>query len=146
MKFKGHFKGMLYNPKTGEITCWEKDNKVVQAGFDFVCALLTDPVSRPAPISYIAFGTGLSATTDEMTALENEVYRGAITTSWDAENRIITVNGEIPVGSSVSANISEVGLFNASTGGVMFDRAIFSPKGMDPELAFKYTFTITITS
>lgn len=145
MKISGRFKGRLFNEKTGEIICWEKHNKVVKAGFNWVAGLMSNQELRSAPISHIAFGTGTGTTTDDMTTLQNEVYRAEVTSQWNEETRELTFSGSIPKLSGLNANISEVGLFNAGAGGTMFDRATFSPKGIDENLSFDYEFIITLT-
>ena len=145
MRMSGKFRGRLVNHKTGEIICWEKHNKVVKAGFNWVASLMSDAAVRMAPISHIAFGTGSNVTVDSMIALENEVYRAPVTSNWNETTRELTFTGSIPKQSGLSVNITEVGLFNAEAGGTMFDRATFSPKGIDEDLSFDYTFIITIT-
>lgn len=145
MRMSGRFYGRLVNHKTGEIICWEKSNKVVKAGFDWVASLMSDLTVRMAPISYIAFGTGSNVTVDSMIALENEVYRAPVTANWNTSTRELTFTGSIPKQSGLNVNITEVGLFNAEAGGTMFDRATFTPKGIDEDLSFDYTFIITIT-
>lgn len=145
MRMSGKFRGRLVNHKTGEIICWEKHNKVVKAGFNWVASLMSDTTVRMAPISHIAFGTGSNVTVDSMIVLENEVYRAPVTSNWNETTRELTFTGGIPRQSGLSVNITEVGLFNAEAGGTMFDRATFSPKGIDEDLSFDYTFIITIT-
>lgn len=145
MRLSGKFRGRLVNHKTGEIICWEKHNKVVKVGFNWVASLMSDTTVRMAPISHIAFGTGSNVTVDSMIALENEVYRAPVTSNWNETTRELTFTGSIPKQSGLSVNITEVGLFNAEAGGTMFDRATFSSKGIDEDLSFDYTFIITIT-
>lgn len=128
MRLSGKFRGRLVNHKTGEIICWEKHNKVVKAGFNWVASLMSDTTVRMAPISHIAFGTGSNVTVDSMIALENEVYRAPVTSNWNETTRELTFTGSIPKQSGLSVNITEVGLFNAEAGGTMFDRATFSPR------------------
>lgn len=145
MKLTGTFKGQIYNHKTNEIICWEKHNMIVSVAFDWVASLMSNTVSRPSAITHIAFGEGTTTTTYAMTTLEDEVYRARVTSAWDSATRKLTFSGSIPVNSGVEANITEVGLFTAETGGVMFDRATFSAKGVDNNTSFNYNFIITIT-
>lgn len=145
MRLDGKFKGRLINSKTGEITCWEKHNKITQSGFNWIGAIMSTVNNRPAPITHIAFGTDSSETTSETTALGNEVYRAPVTAAWDSTENKLTFTGSIPVNSGVEASIAEAGLFNAETGGVLFDRAFFTPKGIDANLSFDYEFEITVT-
>ena len=144
MRLSGKFIGRIENHRTGEIIQWEKHNMIVNAGFAYVYQLLTNQTSRPKAITHIAFGTGTATTTSGMTALANEVYRSTVTRSWNSSTREITLSGTIPTNSNINASIAEVGLFNASSGGTMFDRATFSPKGIDNEMSFDYIFIITL--
>lgn len=145
MNIKGKFKGTLTNHKTGEILCWEKTNMVVKSGFDWIAGLMSNKTNRSPAISHIAFGTGTEETTYNMTRLVNEVYRSEVTSTWNEATRELTFVGSIPQQSGLNVSIAEVGLFNAASAGVMFDRAYFSPKGVDDDLSFEYTFTITLT-
>lgn len=145
MNLKGRFKGTLINHKTGEIFCWEKTNMVVKSGFDWIAGLMSNKTNRSPAISHIAFGTGTEETTYNMTRLVNEVYRTEVESTWNEETRELTFVGAIPQNSGLSANIAEVGLFNAASAGIMFDRAFFTPKGIDENLTFEFTFTITLT-
>jgi hypothetical protein len=145
MNLSGKFYGVITNHKTGEITCWEKHNMVVKSGFDWVAGLMSTKTSRSPAISHIAFGTDGSETTYNMTRLGNEVYRTEVEATWDADTRELKFVGSIPQKSGLAVSISEVGLFNAETNGVMFDRAYFTPKGIDDDMSFEYTFTITLT-
>lgn len=145
MRLTGKFRGTLTNHKTGEITCWEKSNMVVKSGFDWVAGLMSNKINRSSAISHIAFGTGAEETAYNMTGLVNEVYRTEVSSTWKSDTKELVFVGSIPQQSGLKVSIAEVGLFNASTGGTMFDRAYFSPKGIDNDLSFEYTFTITLT-
>lgn len=145
MKFSGVFKGRIVNNKTGEIICWEKHNKITKGGFDWIASLLSNNNDRGNALSYIGFGTGDAVTTYDMTVLQNEVGRYPATATWDQTSRELTFTGTLPQNSGITANIAEAGLFTASTGGVMFDRANFLPKGIDDSSSFTYTFVITIS-
>lgn len=145
MKMSGTFKGRLTNKKTGEISCWEKHNLVVKAGFDWIADLMSNLTTRQGAISHIAFGTGASDSEYTMTGLQNEVYRATVTSSYNASTRELTFSGTLPQNSGLTVSITEVGLFNAATGGVMFDRATFSPKGIDENMSFDYEFVITLS-
>ena len=145
MRLTGKFKGTLTNHKTGEITCWEKSNMVVKNGFDWLAGLMSNKTVRSSAITHIAFGTGTEETNYNMSKLSNEVYRTEVNSSWNIDTKELSFVGSIPQQSGLNLNISEVGLFNAPAGGVMFDRAYFTPKGIDDNLSFEFTFTITLT-
>lgn len=145
MRIYGTFKGRLVNTETGEITCWEKHNKMTKGGFDWIADVMSNKTNRGNAMSYMAFGTGSSLTTYTMSALENEVARYEVTSSWDSETKELTFVGRIPQNSGLNTSITEVGLFNASTGGVMLDRATFLPKGVEDATYLEYSFVITMS-
>ena len=103
----------------------EKKNAIVLSGFDFVRQCITAMTNRPEPMGYVAVGDGSSATTDAMTALQNEGNRVAGTWSLGADGKSFTITAVFARGTLVRA-VREVGVFNASTDGVMLDRAVYS--------------------
>lgn len=145
MKLSGVFKGKLVNTKTGEITCWEKHNKIVKTGFDWVANIMANQTNRANAITHIGFGTSGETTTYSMTALQNEVARYPVTASWNSETKELSFTGRIPQNAGVNTSISEVGLFSAATGGYLFDRATFLPKGVEDSTYLEYTFVISIS-
>lgn len=146
MHLSGRFIGTTVNKKTGEIVTWEKSNKIVNTGFAWVASLMSTIGNRPNPITHIGFGTSMTETTEEMTTLGNEVYRSPVTSSWDDVTRELTFSGSIPVNAGINNTVTEAGLFNAETGGMMFDRAVFPGKGIEDDLEFYFDFIVTITS
>lgn len=145
MRISGTFKGRLVNTETGEIICWEKHNKMVKGGFDWIANVMSNQTNRASAMSHIAFGTGGDTTTYTMTSLQNEVARYPSTVTWNSETRELAFTGRIPQNAGVNASITEVGIFNANTGGVMLDRATFLPKGVEDSTYLEYTFVISIS-
>ena len=145
MRFSGVFKGKIVNHKTGEITCWEKHNRIVSGGFSWLADIMSNTTNRGMALSYIAFGDGTNTTSYNMTGLQNELCRYSVTSTWDSETRKLTLTGTIPQGSDIEADITEVGLFTAAENGTMFDRATFLPKTIDSSSSFTYSFIITLS-
>ena len=107
-------------------------NTVVNSGFDLVSDLLGKTSSRPNYISHVGVGTSTATTTASMTALGTEWgSRVATTYSHTAGTTTFTLSCTIPEHTGSSVNISESGLFNASTGGTMFNRITFTPIGKE---------------
>ena len=80
---------------------------------------------------YIAIGTGTTSESPSDTALEAEIARKAASVSQTTTN----VNGDTALleatfssadGLSGTHNVSEAGVFNASTGGILLARKVFS--------------------
>lgn len=118
----------------------EKKNAIVLSGFDFVrqCIASSD---RPAIMKYVALGSGSAATTESMTALTNEGNRIEGTWSFSNDNKTFTITAVFARG-TLAGNIREVGVFNASSGGIMLDRAVY-PSDIPALSNLEFTQTLT---
>lgn len=141
MKIKGRFSCNVQKAD-GTTICWQKDNMIVDGGYEFLLNSMFEKNNRPYPISYIAFGSGSTATTSNMTALENEVIRVPAEWEWKPEQRVVSVYATITITDPIV--ISEAGLFNAETGGIMFDRVTFTAKGLDETDIAEPVFDISV--
>lgn len=112
----------------GRVETFEDHNMIVTSGFDFLISSLINSQNRPDALGYIALGTGTTAANASQTALVSQYStRKQGTWSWTAGSKVFTITanwskGAIPAGTT----ITEGGVFNASTGGTMFDRIVFS--------------------
>jgi hypothetical protein len=112
------------------------DNDIVLTGRDLVAKMFAKVAIDP--ISHIAVGTGTTAVapgTD--TALNTEVFRKPIAvidpakdiTAVGGKMRVVITteldNSEPPLGGAASVALTEAGMFNAATGGVMYNRVVF---------------------
>ena len=82
--------------------------------------------------SYLAIGTGTTPETESDTSLEREVCRKTatqtqITTNIEGDTCLNEATFSSADGLAGSMNISEVGLFNASSGGILLARKTFEP-------------------
>jgi len=75
-----------------------------------------------AYFAYIALGTGTNGPSPSDTELENEVIRKPATVTIDGGK--VTFKITIEPGELVDVNITEVGLFNAESGGVLYYRKV----------------------
>lgn len=121
-------------------------NRIVLGGMDIMASLLS--IQDLAKPSHIACGTGTSVTTLVMTKLESEVYRVPFDIpNGTREGNVVTFIATFESGMPKMDNcaITEVGIFNAESDGVMFNRATFLPvnKAKDDELTIKWTITVT---
>jgi len=90
-----------------------------------IYAITGDTTTMGIP-SYMAIGTGTTAETLNDTALQSEVYRVGFLSGYpsrDLTNFRITYRSQFNI--TASYNISEIGLFTASSGGNMFNRKTF---------------------
>jgi len=107
-------------------------NLIVNSGLAWVAQYINAAVP-PANMSHIGVGTGTTAAAAANTALQTEVLsRGSVTKSVvtttvtnDTMRFVVTIQN-----ASTSKTITEAGLFNASTSGTMFNRAVFTGVGL----------------
>lgn len=118
-------------------------NLVVDAGRN----LLRDFLNRASVvgISHFGVGTGTAAVTAADTSLQTQVFRDVFT-------RVVTDVGRLQVqyylasGSANGHALTEAGLFNAATGGVMYARVRFaSTIAKTSSIAVTFTWDLTFT-
>jgi hypothetical protein len=73
----------------------------------------------PDPPSHLAVGTGTTAANASDTTLETEVLRKAVEKEEKATAGVIEYSVNIDSTEANGNNLSEIGIFNASSGGVM---------------------------
>lgn len=124
LKVKGKARAILkYDDGREEVI--EQGNMIVNVGFDLlITSLIKTGSDRPNPLSHVAIGSGSTASSSSMTSLVSETNRGVGTWNWSTGSKVFTISTTYAKG-SVTDLISEGGVFNASSGGVMFDRVVF---------------------
>lgn len=144
-KFKLHGAMELVLQKAdGSVETRQKDNLIVDVGFDLICDALGKAASRPGVISHIAVGTGTAAVASSQTALTTELSRLAATYAHTALTKVFTMTATFGAGVATGA-ITEAGVFNAASAGTMLDRVVFGVinKGADDTLTVTFTFTLS---
>lgn len=124
LQIKGTARAILTHTD-GRVEVIEDHNMIMNGGFDLLISSLINSSNRPDPLGYIAIGRGTTATAATQTALVNEAYRKAGTWRWNAGTKTFTITASWATG-AVTGNITEGAVFNASSGGTMFDRIVFS--------------------
>lgn len=131
--------------KDGSVEVFRNSNMIVDTGKDFIIkSVIMTGMNRPEPMGYVAVGGGDSPTLPTMTALVNETNRTAGQWSYSGDGVSFTIAATFPRG-SVVGKITEGGVFNAQSGGVMLDRVLFSPSvelDADDEYTQEFTFTV----
>jgi hypothetical protein len=121
-----------------EETC---HNLIVTVGKNGIAdQLLAAPsISKP---SHMAVGTGSTAAAAGDTTLGTELDRNALTSKTRSGN-VVTMVGDWAAGDGTGA-ITEAGIFDASSSGNLYARAVFSVvnKGASDSLSISWTFTI----
>lgn len=143
MKLHGAITLML-KKANGDVETVHKDNIIVDVGFDFIANAIGKSASRPGVMGWIALGTGTTAAAAGQTALVTELDRNAATYAHTAGTKTFTFTADFAAGDATGA-ITEAGVFNASSSGIMLDRVVFPVvnKGADDSLTAVFTFTMS---
>ena len=118
----------------------EVDNLVVTAGKGYVASRMKD--ASATAMSHMAIGTGSTAAAAGNTALGSESARTTLT-STTVSGADVTYVDTFAAGTGTGA-ITEAGLFNASSGGTMLCRVVFSgaiSKGNSDSMTITWTVT-----
>jgi len=108
---------------------WRK-NIITNVGLAAIIRLVFSGLTE-TKFGYLAIGTGTASESAEDTALQNEVKRKTATIT----QTTTTVSGDTALCEATfssadtlsgTMNISEAGIFNASTGGILLARKVFS--------------------
>lgn len=128
----------------GDVEVMKKDNIIVNAGFDLVCDALGKASGRPAALGYIGVGSGTTAAAAGQTALVTEITRIAATYAHTAGTKEFSMTANFAKGIGTGA-ITEIAVFNAASGGTMFDRVVFAVVNKEPEdeLTAKFRFVLS---
>ena len=118
----------------------EVPNLVVTAGKNYVADRIKN---NSTVMSHMAIGTGSTAAAAGNTALGSESARTALTSSTVSSNEIVYVD-TFAAGTGTGA-ITEAGIFNASSGGTMLCRTVFSVVNKGASDAMTITWTVTVS-
>tara|TARA_R100000664_G_scaffold8482_1_gene13936 strand:+ start:2084 stop:2494 length:411 start_codon:yes stop_codon:yes gene_type:complete len=134
MEMKGHLTIAL----NGEVV-QEVDNLVVTAGKGFVASRMAGTSANV--MSHMAIGTGSTAAAAGDTALGNEAARTALT-STNVSGAVVTYVDTFAAGTGTGA-ITEAAILNASSGGTMLCRTVFSVVNKGASDSMTITWTVT---
>ncbi len=135
---------LIVRRASGDIETVHKDNIIVNVGFDFIADAIGKSASRPSVMGFIALGTGTTAAAASQSALVSELDRNAATYAHTVGTKAFSFTAYFPAGDGTGA-ITEAGVFNAASGGIMLDRVVFPVvnKGADDSLTAVFTFTMS---
>ena len=147
---KGSLELTLRKPD-GTVIKRRKDNLIVDTGLTFIGNALTDTTgSRPNALSHIEIGTNSTSTPVAAgnTALDTPVFRKAVVSPAAVSTTGFSVETTFAANEPTTPNpvtILEAGVFNAATGGIMFDRVTFPSisKGTEDTLTLRFTFNLS---
>ena len=132
--------GKLAIALNGEVV-QEVDNLVVTAGKGYVASRMKDTSANA--MSHMAIGTGSTAAAASDTALGSQSARTTLTSTTVSDNHVVYVD-TFPAGTGTGA-ITEAGIFNASSGGTMLCRTVFSVVNKGASDAMTITWTVTVS-
>jgi len=117
------------------------DNLVVTTGKGYIASRIKDATATA--MSHMAVGTGTTAAAASQTALVTEANRQALT-STAVSGGDVTYSATFGNGQGTGA-LTEAAILNASSGGTMLCRTVFSVinKGANDTLAITWTVTVS---
>jgi len=139
LKLVGHLDLVLTDTAGDIIDRREVDNLVVTAGKNFVASRMGG--ASADVMSHMAIGTGTTAAAAGDTTLATESARTTLTSTTATDNDIVYVD-TFAAGTGTGA-ITEAGVLNASSGGTLLCRTVFSVinKGANDSLTITWTVT-----
>lgn len=121
--------------------CESVKNLVVTSGKGYVASRMKD--TSTSVMSHMAIGTGTTAAAAGNTALVSESARVVLTSTTVNNNDVVYV-ATFPAGTpSSAAAVTEAAIFNASSGGTMLCRTVFSVISKGTSDALSITWTVS---
>tara|TARA_Y100000816_G_scaffold292609_1_gene289066 strand:- start:14592 stop:15032 length:441 start_codon:yes stop_codon:yes gene_type:complete len=141
IKVKGHLSILLIDEMGIIKDERDLDNLVVTTGKGYIASRMKDATATA--MSHMAIGTGTTAAAAGQTALVTEANRQALT-STNVSGGQITYSSTFGNGQGTGA-LTEAAILNASSGGTMLCRTVFSVinKGANDTLAITWTVTVS---
>ena len=136
LQLKGHLQIHLNDELVQDI-----DNLVVTTGKNLVASRLVG--TTPAVMSHMAIGSGTTAAAAGNTALGSELGRVSLT-SGTASSAVVTYVATFAAGTGTGA-VTEAGLLNASSGGTLLCRTVFSVVNKGANDSMTVTWTVTVS-
>ena len=136
LQLKGHLQIHLNDELVQDI-----DNLVVTTGKNLVASRLVG--TTPAVMSHMAIGSGTTAAAAGNTTLVTETDRNALTSTTVTANAIAYVCTW--AAGDATAALTEAGIFNASSGGDMLCRTVFSVVNKGASDSMTITWTVTVS-
>ena len=131
----------IKNDKGTVIETREVKNLVVDAGLDYIASRMKDATATA--MSHMAIGTGSTAAAAADTTLGTEADRNALTSTTVTDNAVAYV-ASFAAGTGTGA-ITEAGILNASSGGTLLCRTVFSVVNKGASDSMTITWTVTIS-
>jgi hypothetical protein len=119
----------------------EKKNLIVQVGKNFLASAVIN--NSTSPFVGMAIGTGTNAASLSDTTLQIESVRAAFTT-YSVSTNVVSLSNTYAAGTGTGA-VTEAGIFNnATSGGTMLSRVVFSAVNKSAADTLTINWTITV--
>jgi hypothetical protein len=119
----------------------EKKNLIVQVGKNFLASAVIN--NSTSPFVGMAIGTGTNAASLSDTTLQIESVRAAFTT-YSVTTNVVSLSNTYAAGTGTGA-VTEAGIFNnATSGGTMLSRVVFSAVNKSAADTLTINWTITV--
>ena len=132
--------GKLKIALNGE-TVQEVDHLVVTDGKEYVASRMKDATATA--MSHMAIGSGSTAAAASDSALGNQLGRVALT-STAVSGAVVTYTATFGAGTGTGA-VTEAGILNASSGGDLLCRTVFSVVNKGASDSMTITWTVTVS-
>jgi|TARA_B100001093_G_scaffold16219_1_gene14784 hypothetical protein len=136
LKMKGKLQIRLNDEVVQEV-----DNIVVTTGKGYVASRIKD--TSATAMSHMGIGSGSTAASASDTALGTQLGRVALT-STNVSGAVVTYVASFAAGTGTGA-VTEAGIFNASSGGTMLCRTVFSVVNKGASDSMTVTWTVTVS-
>jgi hypothetical protein len=142
LKAKGEV-SIVLNREDGSVENIDINNLVVSTGLNFIVSRMKD--TSLAAMSHMELGTGTTAAANADTTLQTAISgsRQALGSTSVSGNQITYV-ASFPAGTGTGA-VTEAGIFNASSAGVMACRTVFPVVNKQAGDSMTVTWTVTVS-
>ena len=143
LKLKGRV-GIVLKDKNGNVKeTRDIDNLVVDTGLDYIASRMKDATATA--MTHMALGSGSTAAAAGDTDLGSILGSRELLDSTTVTDNTVVYVSSFEAGDATGA-VTEAGIFNASTGGTMLCRTVFSVVNKAADDTMSVTWTITISA
>lgn len=143
LKAKGRVNIVLKDKDGNVKETREIDNLIVTTGLNYIASRMKDATATA--MTHMGLGSGTTAAAAGDTDLESILGSREALDSTTATNNTITFVASFEAADATGA-VTEMGLFNASTGGTMLARVVFAVVNKQADDTMTVTHTITISA
>lgn len=146
-RVRGFFRVRIVDPETGEIqgdSGWN-ENQVTNLGFNQFLVSALGSISGSKYVSHAGLGTGGAPAAADTSLAGEQGTRQAVTAATSSSSKTLDLTATFAAGwhtSSSAHNISNVGLFNSSSGGTLFAGNTYASSSCASNQAVNITYDI----